>query len=159
MSELGAAFKRVVRAISRLRGRDTHLGPGELSHAQFELLIELEERGECSAAALASAARLTPATVTQLLGGLAASGHVERVRSASDGRVVISRLTPKGASAIEAKRVTWQGRWSAALADVPRDDIEAATRVLGRLAEMLEQSPPTACSEGVESPVQPGSQG
>src|ERR1700730_1131511 len=85
--ELGAAFRRVFRNLSRLRGRDTHLGGSELSHAQFELLIELEERGELSAGELATAARLTPATVTQMLDHLAAGGHVERTRSKSDRRV------------------------------------------------------------------------
>ena len=45
LTELGSAFRRVFRSLSRLRGRDTHLAGSELSHAQFELLIELDERG------------------------------------------------------------------------------------------------------------------
>src|SRR5437870_643034 len=70
--ELGRAFRRVFRTLNRMRGRDTHLGGGELSHAQFELLIELLERGELPAGELAAAAGLTPATVTQMLDQLAA---------------------------------------------------------------------------------------
>ena len=62
------------RSFNRLRGRDTHLGGTELSHAQFELLIELHERGELSAGELASAARLAPGTVTQMLDHLAEAG-------------------------------------------------------------------------------------
>ncbi len=54
--ELGKAFRRTFRSLSRLRGRDTHLGATELSHAQCELLFELEERGELSAGELAAAA-------------------------------------------------------------------------------------------------------
>jgi DNA-binding MarR family transcriptional regulator len=76
LSELGLAFRHVFRTLSRLRGRDTHLQGSELSHAQFELLIELDERGDLSAGELAAAARLTPATVTQMLDHLAACGHV-----------------------------------------------------------------------------------
>lgn len=38
--DLGRAFRRTFRSLSRLRGRDTHLGVGELSHAQCELLFE-----------------------------------------------------------------------------------------------------------------------
>src|ERR1700689_2373561 len=98
LTELGMAFRRVFRSFSRLRGRDTHLGAGELSHAQFELLIELFERGALPAGELAAAARLTPATVTQMLDHLAEQGHVERVRSETDRRVVVSRLTPQGPS-------------------------------------------------------------
>jgi MarR family transcriptional regulator, organic hydroperoxide resistance regulator len=139
--ELGAAFRRVFRALSRLRGRDTHLGGGELSHAQFELLIELSERGELPAGELAAAARLTPATVTQMLDHLADCGHVERARSQTDRRVVVSRLTPQGARKIEAKRATWKSRWDEALADCDATELRAATRVLAHLAAMVEDPP------------------
>jgi DNA-binding MarR family transcriptional regulator len=139
--ELGLMFRRVFRALSRLRGRDTHLGGDELSHAQFELLIELSERGELPAGELATAARLTPATVTQMLDHLAACGHVERVRSHTDRRVVVSRLTAQGAAKIEAKRAAWQERWEAALAGVDVEELRAATRVLTRLAAIFEDQP------------------
>ena len=141
LSDLGVAFRHVFRAVSRLRGRDTHLGGSELSHAQFELLTELDERGELPAGELATAARLTPATVTQMLDHLAACGHVERVRSETDRRVVVSRLTDEGRGKIEAKRSAWQGRWQAALGDVSERDLRAATRVLERLGTMFEDVP------------------
>jgi len=143
LTDLGVAFRRVFRSLNRLRGRDTHLGGGELSHAQFELLIELQERGELAAGELAAAARLTPATVTQMLEHLAGCGHVERVRSVSDRRVVVSRLTRQGARKIEAKRAAWQGRWEDALADFEPDELDAATRVLECLAVMIEDAPAT----------------
>lgn len=142
LTELGLAFKRVFRTLNRLRGRDTHLTGGELSHAQFELLIELQERGEMSAGELASAARLAPGTVTQMLDALAESGHVERARSEIDRRVVVSRLTPLGQSRIETKRAAWQERWEHALDGVSARDLRAATAVLQRLGEMFEDAPP-----------------
>jgi DNA-binding MarR family transcriptional regulator len=141
LSELGVAFRHVFRAVSRLRGRDTHLGGSELSHAQFELLIELDERGELAAGELATAAQLTPATVTQMLDHLAACGHVERVRSEVDRRVVVSRLTDQGRAKIEAKRSAWQERWQAALGDVSERDLRAAARVLERLGTMFADAP------------------
>jgi MarR family transcriptional regulator, organic hydroperoxide resistance regulator len=147
MAELGAAFRRVFRSFNRLRGRDTHLGANELSHAQFELLIELFERGELPAGELATAARLTPATVTQMLDHLAEQGHVERVRSQTDRRVVVSRLTPQGKRKIEAKRAAWPSRWEQALAGLAGEDLRAATLVLERLAAMVEDAPP---DEGCE---------
>jgi DNA-binding MarR family transcriptional regulator len=142
--ELGAAFRRVFRALSRLRGRDTHLGGDVLSHAQYELLIELSERGELSVGDLAGAARLTPATVTQMLDHLAACGHVERARSQTDRRVVVSRLTPQGAAQIEAKRAHWHERWEQALQGLDACELRAATRVLARLASMFEDPPADA---------------
>jgi DNA-binding MarR family transcriptional regulator len=148
LAELGKAFRRTVRSLMRLRGRDTHLGAGELTHAQCELLFELEERGELSAGELACAAQLTPATVTQMLDHLAAEGHVERARLERDRRVVVSRLTPRGRQAIEAKRARWQGRWEAALADVDGAELRAATRVLTRLRAVFDDGLAEADSAG-----------
>jgi DNA-binding MarR family transcriptional regulator len=150
MLELGAAFRRVFRSLSRLRGRDTHLGAGELSHAQFELLIELHERGELAAGELASAARMAPGTVTQMLDHLAECGHVERVRSATDRRVVVSRLTEQGHAKIEAKRAAWRSRWEQALAGLEAEELRAATEVLSRLGAMVEQTP---LADGGEAPA------
>ena len=153
VSELGAAFRRLSRNFSRLRGRDTHLGPGELSHAQFELLIELDERGELSVGELAAAARTAPASVTQMLDHLAAEGHVERVRSDSDRRVVVSRLTPQGQEKVRAKRAAWKARWEGALDGVSDRELRIAAHVLARLAEMVEEEPPAGsgqCGEGSE---------
>jgi MarR family transcriptional regulator, organic hydroperoxide resistance regulator len=141
MEALGLAFRRVFRSLSRLRGRDTHLGGSELSHAQFELLIELYERGDLPAGELATAARLTPATVTQMLDHLAAQGHVERVRSQTDRRVVLSRLTAGGREKIEAKRAAWKERWEGALAGVAASDLQVATQVLERLGAVFEDMP------------------
>ena len=149
LTELGKAFRRVFRSLSRLRGRDTHLGGSELSHAQFELLIELHERGELPAGELALAARLAPGTVTQMLDHLAESGHVERVRLEPDRRVVVSRLTAQGRRKIEAKREAWQRRWEQALAGVDTEDLRAATHVLERLGAVFEDTPPT---EGCDAP-------
>ncbi len=151
LDELGKAFRRVFRSLNRLRGRDTHLGGSELSHAQFELLIELYERGELPAGELAAAARLTPATVTQMLEHLAACGHVERARSDTDRRVVVSRLTTQGKRKIEAKRAAWQERWLAALEGMEPGELGAATRVLERLSVVFEDAPGAAsCPESLQ---------
>ncbi len=141
LAELGLAFRGTFRALSRLRGRDTYLAGGELSHAQFQLLIELQERGGLAAGELAAAAQLAPGTVTQMLDALAESGHVERVRCAHDRRVVLTRLTPAGRRQIAAKRAAWQGRWEQALEGVSERELAAAAKVLRRLAGMFESTP------------------
>jgi DNA-binding MarR family transcriptional regulator len=141
LSELGVAFRRVFRSLNRLRGRDTHLAGSELSHAQFELLIELHERGDLPSGELAAAARLAPATVTQMLDHLADCGHVERVRSDTDRRVVLCRLTESGRRKIVAKRAAWQSRWEEALQGISDRDLRAATRVLECLGAVFEDPP------------------
>ncbi len=141
LTALGLAFRHLFRAVTRMRGRDTHLVGAEISHAQFELLIELDERGELSAGELALAARLSPATVTQMLDGLAESGHVERARSDNDRRVVMAKLTPLGRARVEAKRAAWRERWEHALADVSPREMRAATKVMQRLGAVFQEEP------------------
>jgi DNA-binding MarR family transcriptional regulator len=139
--DLGKAFRRVFRSLRRLRGRDTHLIGSEVSHAQMELLIELSEQGPLPAGELALAAQLTPATVTQMLDHLAASGHVQRTRSSSDRRVVVSSLTAQGEEKVRAKRALWQQRWETALADIDAEDLRTTTRILERLNAVFENAP------------------
>jgi DNA-binding MarR family transcriptional regulator len=138
ISELVGAFRQVLRAAIRLRGRDTHLPGTELSHAQCELLAELHDHGELSAGELAAAAQLSPATVTQMLDHLADTGHVERARSERDRRVVVSRLTARGRREIEAKRERFRGRWEQALSGLDSEDLRATTRTLTRLRAVFE---------------------
>lgn len=139
--DLGKAFRRVFRSLRRLRGRDTHLIGSEVSHAQMELLIELSEQGPLSASELAIAAQLTPATVTQMLDHLAASGHVQRTRSSTDRRVVVTALTTQGEEKVRAKRALWQQRWETVLADTDAEDLRTTTRVLERLNAVFEDAP------------------
>jgi len=61
--ELRSAFREFARALVRMRGRDTHIAPGKMTTAQYELLAKLAEHGACSAAELACAAELSPPTV------------------------------------------------------------------------------------------------
>jgi DNA-binding MarR family transcriptional regulator len=140
LNALAEAFRAVFASLRRLRGRDTHLCRSELSHAQYELLIELYERGELSAGELAGAAYLTPATVTQMLDHLQQQDYVQRTRSAVDRRVVVCELTGRGRKAVEDKRALWRGRWETALAEVSVADLQAATLVLQRLCTVFEES-------------------
>lgn len=140
-SELADAFRATVREVIRLRGRDTHLGEAELSYAQLELLSELLLRGELPAGELAAAARLSPGAVTEMLDHLAQAGHVERARSPTDKRVVVSRLTPAGRALLLAKRDAWEARWERALDGLSKQDLRAATEVLRRLRSLFDDGP------------------
>jgi DNA-binding MarR family transcriptional regulator len=137
---LSAAFREMMASLRRLRGRQSRAAGGDLTHAQFELLACLLEQGELHAGELAHAAQVSPATVSGMLDQLVASGHVARVRSERDRRVVVCRLTPEGRARIEAKKVLWQGHWQEALGDLPPRDLAAAARVLHRIAAMFEHA-------------------
>jgi DNA-binding MarR family transcriptional regulator len=138
LTQLGTAFKGIMGALRRLRGRDTHR-PGELSFAQYHLLFGLS--GDCalSTSQLAAAADLSPATVTQMLDGLVAMGLVERTRSEKDRRVVTCELTDRGRELTAEKRAHWEGRWRTTLADFSTDELANAAAVLERLRGMYDE--------------------
>ena len=136
--QLGRSFKAAMVAMRRLRGRDTHRA-GELSYAQYGLLFGLAERGELSAGELACTAALAPATVSQMLDGLAAAGLVERVRSERDKRVVLISLSERGRAVVDRRRSHFEGRWRNALAEFSEEELRTAAVVLDRLRAMLDE--------------------
>jgi DNA-binding MarR family transcriptional regulator len=159
LADLRQAFRRVFRTLNRLRGRDTHLGGTELSHAQFQLLLELDERGETAVGELAAAAQLAAGTVSRMLDGLVAAGHVQRLPLSTDRRVVLARLTDSGREQIAAKRAHWQARWEDALAGVGSRQLAAATDVLERLATMFDEASAGPAENGRDGPENPGASG
>ena len=139
-AEVAAELREAVAAFSaaqrRLRSRDTKAGG--LSYAQWHLLRQLAESDELPAGKLAAGADLTPASVTQMLDHLAEQGWVERVRSDSDRRVVLNRLTPAGRERFAAKEAELTSRWREALADLSAEELANAARVLRRMADILD---------------------
>jgi|SRR5579884_899992 len=136
--QLGAAFKRVMAAVRRLRGRETHR-PGALSNAQYGLLFSLAGGSAMSARELAEAAALSPATATQMLESLEAHGLVDRLRSEEDKRVVLTTLTDRGRLVVEEHRARVEPKWSAALAEFSDPELRTAAAVLDRLARHFDE--------------------
>jgi DNA-binding MarR family transcriptional regulator len=141
LAALGRAFRHSYRSLRSLRGRDTHLVAGKISHAQVELLTELYERGPLPVGELACAAGLSAAAVSQMLDHLAAEGQVERVRSEADRRIVVTKLTRNGRRRIEARRKLWGARWEQALEGIDSDELRVASRVLERISGVFEDPP------------------
>jgi DNA-binding MarR family transcriptional regulator len=140
LERLGKALRRVLANVRRLRGQQAHLGGEDISHAQFELLIELLERGRLPVGELAAVAQLTPATVTGMLDHLVACGHVVRSRAEHDRRVVVCELTAQGQREIAAHKSAKQAQWESALANIPSEDLRAATRVLTCVSSFFEEA-------------------
>jgi DNA-binding MarR family transcriptional regulator len=137
LAQLGSAFKGAMAAIRRLRGRDTHRH-GELSFAQYHLLGGLAEHDHRSAGELALAADLSPATVTQMLDGLAEMRLVERTRSERDRRVVNCTLTTRGRELLTERRAHLEERWQSELAEFSNRDLATAAAVLDRLRALYD---------------------
>ena len=138
LEAVGRAFKGAMAAVRRLRGRETHR-PGELSYAQYGLLFGLADGTARSLRELAETADISPATAAEMLDGLAASGLVDRVRSTSDKRIVLTSLTDRGRAVIEERRAKYEPHWQAALARFSKNELMTATAVLEALREMFDE--------------------
>jgi DNA-binding MarR family transcriptional regulator len=125
-------------AVRRLRGRETRR-PGELTDAQYSLLFCLRHESQMSVRELADAAELSPASVTEMLDGLAAVGLVERHRSDRDRRVVFTALTDSGRGLVEERRARLEPRLRAALDPFEDHELRAAAAVLDRLRDLFEE--------------------
>lgn len=138
VEQVARSFKRALAAVRRMRGRETH-DPGELTDAQYSLLFCLRDKSQLSLRDLADAADLSPASVTEMLEGLAAAGLVERIRCERDRRVVLTSLTASGRALVEARRARSETKLHAALAQFSDDDLRTAAAVLDRFREMFDE--------------------
>ena len=138
LEAVARAFKGVMAAQRRMRGRETHR-PGELSFAQYGLLFGLAEGPAMSARKLALAADVSPATATEMLDALATSGLVERTRSTVDKRIVLTSLTERGRALVDERRARYEPRWRAALAEFSGEELLAAAKVLGGLRQLFDE--------------------
>jgi DNA-binding MarR family transcriptional regulator len=136
--ELARALKAVFAAVRRMRGREART-PGELSDAQYSLLFGLREHNELSLSELAFIADLSPASATEMLDSLAASGLVHRERSEHDRRVVLISLTERGRKLIEERRARFEPRWRAALDEFSDAEIRTAAAVLDSMRQMFDE--------------------
>jgi MarR family transcriptional regulator, organic hydroperoxide resistance regulator len=143
--QVARSFKRAMAAVRRLRGRETHR-PGELTDAQYSLLFCLRDHAQMSVRDLAYAADLSPASVTEMLEGLAAAGLVDRQRSDRDRRVVHTSLTDSGRGLVEERRARFEPRLRAALEPFSEDELVVATAVLERLRGLFEEIADERCS-------------
>jgi DNA-binding MarR family transcriptional regulator len=132
------SFKRAMAAVRRLRGRQTHR-PGELTDAQYSRIFCLRDPGQMSVRDRADAADLSPASVTEMLDGLAAAGLVERQRSDRDRRVVFTSLTHSGRGLVEERRARFEPRLRAAMEGFSEHDLLDASSVLDRLRDLFEE--------------------
>jgi DNA-binding MarR family transcriptional regulator len=138
LDAVGRAFKGVIAAQRRMRGREAHR-PGELSFAQYGLLFGLYFDEPLSLRELAVAADVSPATAAEMLDSLAAAGLVERVRSNEDKRVVLTSLTDRGRALVAERKARMEPRWRAALKPFSDEELLATAAVLGALREFFDE--------------------
>ena len=94
-----AMVTSLVRVNQLLQERiDTVLRPLGLTFARYEILqlLAFSSRGAMPMTRVGSLLQVHPTSVTSAVDRLVRQGHVERVRSTTDGRVVLASLTDSG---------------------------------------------------------------
>lgn len=80
----------------------SHLADQGLTESRAQLLCVLHETGPSTQRSLADAVQVAPRTMTGLVDGLEASGHVTREPHPSDRRATLVTPTPLGADVARA---------------------------------------------------------
>jgi len=101
-----------------------------------QVIVSLTDAGHETLAA--KRADLSPASMTAMLDQLVQSGIVERRRSEQDRRQVIVSLTDAGHETLAAKREAIEARTKALLSGYTDGELDAASRVMRSLAELLD---------------------
>jgi DNA-binding MarR family transcriptional regulator len=127
---LSAAERRLR---SRYQRRGESMSPG---HLRALFVLTLERRA--TVGRLAREAELNPASATAMVDQLEAQGLVQRERDIDDRRVCWISLTSQGRSKVAEKEARWSRLLAEAFAATTDADLEAARRVLERLAAVFD---------------------
>lgn len=135
-------FSRVSR-LARLLDLDrtSAFARHELEGWEFDVLSALRRAGQpyqLSPGRLVQETLVTSGTMTNRIDRLATKGWVERLRSPTDRRGVIVRLTQVGQAAVDAAMADLLSREGALLDDMSTDERAALTRALKRLLAPFE---------------------
>ena len=127
----------VARWIERLLA--AHEPP--LTVAQF-LVLEAAASGEVAGADLARRAAVSPAAVSQLLGGMEDAGLLQRLRSEADRRRQSLTLTAAGVATLQSARHELRLGIGGVLAEMPPHEAETLADALEHVGAILAGTPP-----------------
>lgn len=130
------AWRHFNRTTQRAKARRFDDGP--LSLTQAMLLSGLLEQPELTVGTLAERAEVSKPTATRMLDGLERDGYVTRRPCTSDRRAVLISLTPEGETALQARWTAFCTRLEAVSRQLAPHERTAATALLRRLAELME---------------------
>jgi DNA-binding MarR family transcriptional regulator len=130
------SLRRIVRSL-RVASRTAEQRVG-LSGAQLFVLQCLGRDSPCSVNELAARTATDQSSVSVVVSRLVARGHVRRTPSKLDRRRVELTLTKSGRVLLEAAPEAAQDRLLLALTELPKTDLSALSRILGKVVEMAE---------------------
>jgi len=130
------ALRRIIRA-SDLRSRQLAKQTG-LTTAQLIVLRAIARLGEVTTRTISLEVSLSPATVTTIMDRLSERGFIERYRSATDRRVVHTRLTRKGRGTLDVAPALLQEEFTQRFGDLPRAEQHKLVSALDQVARMMD---------------------
>ncbi|HEX5100574.1 MAG TPA: MarR family winged helix-turn-helix transcriptional regulator [Polyangiaceae bacterium] len=115
------AVQHFIRSFGLLAGDQTPCGePLAVSHAHaLQVLLERQTGGPITQQALAELLGIDKSNVTRLCSKMERSGHIERLRSPSDGRARPLTLTAKGRRVAERVSAASRARFTDVLEALP----------------------------------------
>jgi MarR family transcriptional regulator, organic hydroperoxide resistance regulator len=134
-----AEWTRFLGALRRARARASEDPAARLSLPQYILVAPLLDTPTLAVGALAGNAGVASPTATRMLDGLEREGVVSRESAAHDRRSVALRLTPAGRRLATEERARLQAKGEELFAALDPEDREQAARLLGRLADLMEE--------------------
>lgn len=137
-TEHRAAVDSIVEAIIYLYTESRRLTKGMarevgLTGPQLTVVKLLESLGDLSLSSLSERIRAQNSTVTGIIDRMEREGLVVRERSKTDRRVVLIRLSDKGAELAREVRVEPMEIFRAALLGLDKRDLEDLLRILGKV--------------------------
>ncbi len=128
---VATSFDRLFHLLRRVMPADN------LSLTAASTLKRLEDGGVHRLTELSFSEGISQPAMTQLVSRLEKDQLVERVKDASDGRVVLVRITPAGTAALAARRAARARRLDELLAALPDADREAIMAALPALDQLV----------------------
>ena len=139
MPDAPPEWRRFLAALRRARARVSEEPAARLSLAQYLLVAPLLDAPTRSVGELAADAGVASPTATRMLDGLERDGHVGREAAEHDRRCVALRLTPSGRRVVAAERARYRAKGAELFAALEPDERAQAARLLGRLADLMEE--------------------
>jgi DNA-binding MarR family transcriptional regulator len=135
-TELSSALRISVMRLSR-RMRQERSGEAGLSATQLAALATLRRHGPLTAGELAAHEKVSPPSMTRILGHLSDLGMVDRRTHPGDGRQVLVELSAAGDRLLAAdrrRRDEWLAERLRELSPEERDQLRDVVGILDRLA-------------------------
>lgn len=137
-----AAWRAFVETVTDLNSAlEADLAPTGLTLGDYQVLVFLSESpdGSMRMVDLACRLQLSPSGLTRRLDGLVKHGHVDRVPSATDRRVMRAVITDSGREVLGAAYPVHLASVRFRIVDrLTPDDVEAFTRIFGTIAAGLQ---------------------